>query len=126
MKIVISESQLDSIFSKLLKVPVNDNLINKIKNKFGEDLDSIARLILVAIKENKAEKVTHEESERIEDDEYRHFYINKFPITIKKRMVPFDHSLHPYDYTLKFPVLGTEGEISGSLGKKIFNSLIVK
>ena len=123
MKIIISESQLDNFFSKLLKVPVNDNLINRIKNKFGEDLDSIARLILVAIEENKVENISYGDIDNFIDT--KHFYINKFPITIVKQ-INFDYSLHPYDYTLKFPILGTEGEISSSLGKKIFDSLIVE
>jgi hypothetical protein len=126
MRIIISESQLDSFFSKLLKVPTDNNFMGKIKNMLGEDLDSIGRLILMAIKENKSEKITYEESGRIGDIEVKHFYINKFPITIEKENNFFDHSFHPFEYTLKFPLLGTEGEISKSLGKKIFNSLIVK
>jgi hypothetical protein len=123
MKIIISESQLDNFFSKLTKVPVNNSFINKIKNKFGEDLDSIARLILIAIEENKAERITHEDIDVLL--ELKHFSINEFPITIEK-MIGLDSSNHPYEYTLKFPFLRTEGEISKSLGKKIFNSLIVK
>ena len=32
MKIVISESQFDKLFSRVLNVPVDNSLINKIKN----------------------------------------------------------------------------------------------
>ena len=126
MKIIISESQLDNFFSKLLKVPVNDNLINRIKNKFGEDLDSIARLILVAVQENKAEKVSVEKDSVILL-ESKNFYINKLPITIIKAFSVLSNSIkHPYEYFLKIPILGMEGQISKSLGNKIYSSLVVK
>jgi hypothetical protein len=124
MKVVISESQLDSFFSKLLKVPTDNSFMSKIKNMIGEDLDSIGRLILSAIKENKAEDITYEDTDTLK--EFKHFYISKFPITITKETHFFDHSFHPYKYILKFRVIGTEGEISKSLGKKIWNSLIVE
>ena len=124
MKIVISESQLDSVFSKLLKVPTDNSFMGKIKNIFGENLDSIGRLILVAIGENKAEDITYEDVDNLV--ELKHFYINKFPITIIKQIAFLDHSFHPYEYILKFPFLGLEGGISKSLGKKIWSSLIVE
>jgi hypothetical protein len=124
MKIVISESQLDSFFSKLLKVPTDKSFMSKIKNMIGEDLDSIGRLILVSIKENKAEDITYEDTDTLE--EFKHFHINKFPITIIKETHFFDHSFHPHEYILKFPFLGLEGGISKSLGKKIWSSLIVE
>ncbi len=124
MKIVISESQLDSVFSKLLKVPTDNSFMGKIKNIFGENFDSIGRLILVAIGENKAEDITYEDVDNFV--ELKNFYINKFPITIIKEMDLLDRSFYPYEYILKFPVLGTDGKISKSLGKKIFQSLIVE
>ena len=121
MKVVISESQLDSFFSKLLKVPTDNSFMSKIKNMIGEDLDSIGRLILSAIKENKAEDITYEDTDTLE--EFKNFYISKFPITIIKKTHFSHHSFHQ-KYILKFRIIGTEGEISKSLGKKIWNSLI--
>ena len=121
-----NKPQFDIIFSKILKVPIDDSLIGKIKNKFGEDLDSISRLILVAIKENKVDSITQEDIGTVLKIELKHFSINDLPITIEKVKKLFSRSFgSSYEYTLDIPFFGVRGDISDGIGKKIWNSLVV-
>jgi hypothetical protein len=118
------EADTDNIFSKIAGVSVDKSLLGKFKKYYGEDTDSLARLILRAIKENKVEKVKHKDDGGPLELEKKDFYINRLPITIRRSKHLFRNTFfEPHDYILEIPFLGVKGDISYRFGKKIWDLL---
>lgn len=86
MEIIVTEAQIEKTFSKLLGVPLDKGLIPKLRKYFNknENSDSLARMILTAIKENKIENIsyikTHNRDVSILIDYEVNFTINQLPI----------------------------------------------